>query len=77
MVPGMTERERLAADVRRAEWLAEAMLEPELASRAPGPQQAQQVRPLSRFLAAAAARVRRLGLLRPKLTVRRAAATGR
>lgn len=26
MVPGMTERERLAADIRRAEWLIEAAL---------------------------------------------------
>ena len=25
MVPGLTERERLAADLRRAEWLAEAV----------------------------------------------------
>lgn len=28
MVPGMTERERLAADVRRLEWLADARLGP-------------------------------------------------
>ncbi len=28
MVPGMTERERLAADLRRAEWLADAALGP-------------------------------------------------
>lgn len=77
MVPGMIERDRLAADVRRAEWLAEAMLQPELASHAPGPQQAQQIRPLSRLLAAATAPVRRLGLLLPKPAVRRAAATGR
>jgi hypothetical protein len=30
MVPGITERERLAADVRRLEWLAEARLRPPL-----------------------------------------------
>jgi hypothetical protein len=28
MVPGMTERERLAADVRRLDWLAEARFGP-------------------------------------------------
>jgi len=28
MVPGMTERERLAADLRRLEWLADAQLGP-------------------------------------------------
>jgi hypothetical protein len=28
MVPGMTERERLAADVQRMEWLADARLGP-------------------------------------------------
>jgi hypothetical protein len=28
MVPGMTERERLAADVQRLEWLADAVLGP-------------------------------------------------
>jgi hypothetical protein len=28
MVPGMTERERLAADARRLEWLADATLGP-------------------------------------------------
>jgi hypothetical protein len=28
MVPGMTERERLATDVRRLEWLADATLGP-------------------------------------------------
>lgn len=33
MVPGMTERERLAADVRRLEWLADARLGPGRCSR--------------------------------------------
>jgi hypothetical protein len=33
MVPGMTERERLAADVQRLEWLADATLGPGRLSR--------------------------------------------
>jgi hypothetical protein len=33
MVPGMTERERLAADVQRLEWLADAALGPRRFSR--------------------------------------------
>lgn len=37
MVPGMTERERLAADVRRLEWLADATLGPAGRMRAPTP----------------------------------------
>jgi hypothetical protein len=35
MVPGMTERERLAADVQRLEWLADATLGPRLLSPPP------------------------------------------
>lgn len=35
MVPGMTERERLAADVRRLEWLADATLGPTLTAVRP------------------------------------------
>ena len=35
MVPGMTERERLAADVRRLEWLAETRLGPTRIAPAP------------------------------------------
>ena len=35
MVPGMTERERLAADMRRLEWLAEAQLGPARVSWTP------------------------------------------
>jgi hypothetical protein len=37
MVPGMSERERLAADVQRLEWLAEATLGPGRVSRPPRP----------------------------------------
>ena len=37
MVPGMTERERLAADVQRLEWLADATLGPAQLARPPGP----------------------------------------
>jgi hypothetical protein len=33
MVPGMTERERLAADAQRLEWLADATLRPARISR--------------------------------------------
>jgi hypothetical protein len=36
MVPGMTERERLAADVQRLEWLADATLGPGRHSQPPG-----------------------------------------
>lgn len=35
MVPGMTERDRLAADVRRIEWLADATLGPARIGRQP------------------------------------------
>ena len=35
MVPGMAERERLAADVQRLEWLADAMLGPKHLPRPP------------------------------------------
>ena len=35
MVPGMTERERLAADVRLCEWLADARLSPALTAVSP------------------------------------------
>lgn len=37
MVPGMTERERLAADVQRLAWLADATLGPRRFSRPRGP----------------------------------------
>ena len=37
MVPGMTERERLAADVQRLQWLADASLGPTHLPRPPGP----------------------------------------
>jgi hypothetical protein len=37
MVPGMTERERHAADMQRLEWLADAMLGPTQLPRPPGP----------------------------------------
>ncbi|MDF3042509.1 MAG: hypothetical protein K0Q71_5215 [Thermomicrobiales bacterium] len=37
MVPGMSERERLAADVQRLEWLADAVLGPAQLPRPPGP----------------------------------------
>ena len=37
MVPGMTERERLADDVRRLEWLADARFGPAGIMRAPTP----------------------------------------
>jgi hypothetical protein len=37
MVPGMTKRERLAADVQRLEWLADATLGPRRLSRLPRP----------------------------------------
>jgi hypothetical protein len=37
MVPGMTERETLAADVQRVEWLADAALGPTQMARPPGP----------------------------------------
>ena len=37
MVPGMTERERLAADMQRLEWLADATLGPTHLPRPPGP----------------------------------------
>jgi hypothetical protein len=37
MVPGMTERERLVADVQRLEWLADATLGPGGFSRPPRP----------------------------------------
>ena len=33
MVPGMSERERLAADMQRLEWLADALLGPRQLSR--------------------------------------------
>jgi hypothetical protein len=36
MVPGLTERERSAADVRRLEWLAGAMVDPMRVTWAPG-----------------------------------------
>jgi hypothetical protein len=36
MVPGMSERERLAADMQRLEWLADAMLGPGRPSRPRG-----------------------------------------
>ena len=37
MVPGMTERERLAADVKRLEWLSDAVLGPRQPPRPPTP----------------------------------------
>jgi hypothetical protein len=37
MVPGMTERERLAANVQRLEWLPDASLGPTHLPRPPGP----------------------------------------
>ena len=46
MVPGMTERERLAADVRRLAWLAEAAIGPTRIGRDAGPRLARgELRP--------------------------------
>ena len=60
MVPGMTERERLAADMRRAEWLAEAVLGPVQVNRSPARRLSALPRESVHILAAARALVRRI-----------------
>jgi hypothetical protein len=73
MVPGMTERERLANDARRLEWLADAVLGPTL--RVPSSSRARRSRltAMCRHGLSAAvgllhrARQVQLGVFRPRL----------
>lgn len=76
MVPGLMERERLAAEARRADWLADAARGTVLVdrrSRLPRPKDAGH---LARLLAALAT-VLGPRLSRPSSPGRRAAAAGR
>jgi hypothetical protein len=74
MVPGITERERLAADVRRLEWLAEARLGPTRVdhssprSRGDRPSRPSPALGLTRHgLALALQLMRRVRLLEPRI----------
>ena len=72
MVPGMSERERLAADMQRLEWLADAMLGPGQLSRPRGsavPSGTRRTVPLDlchRGLAMAQDLNRRIRTIRPR-----------
>ena len=73
MVPGMTERERLAADMRRLEWLSDAVIGPTWMAHESGlPEVASGSRPVLPFgtwrrgLASALVFGKRVRLLQPR-----------
>lgn len=80
MVPGMFERERLATEARRAEWLADAARQSDQGNRSPGHPRSAPNRHPARLLAAILALVRgqsKSGPKRSGTVVGRATAPGR